>query len=86
VRARHLAPLTLVLTLIAAPWTLVVYAAANLTASAQVACAQRSWLYLVQMPVAFASLHLPYGVGSLWGVARLAVEGLGKPGKGKKTR
>ena len=78
VRARHLAPLTLVLTLLAAPWTLAVYAAASLTASAQVAWAERSWRYLVQMPVAFASLHLPYGAGSLWGVVRLAVAGLGK--------
>jgi len=78
VRMRHLAPLTLVLTLLAVPWTLVVYAAANLTASAQVAWAERRWRYLVQMPVAFASLHLPYGAGSLWGVARLAAAGLGK--------
>ncbi len=78
VRMRHLAPLTLVLTLLAAPWTLLVYAAANLTASAQVAWAERSWRYMAQMPVAFASLHLPYGAGSLWGVARLAMAGLGK--------
>ena len=78
VRARHLAPLALVLTLLAAPWTLVVYAAANLTASAQVAWAERKWRYLVQMPVAFASLHLPYGVGSLWGVLRVAVSKLRK--------
>ena len=86
VRARHLAPLTLVLALLAAPWTLLVYAAANLTASVQVACAQGSWRYLAQMPVAFASLHLPYGAGSLWGVGRLAVAGLGKRGKGKSLR
>ena len=78
VRARHLAPLMLVLTLLAAPWTLLVYAAASLTASAQVAWAQRSWCYLAQMPVAFASLHLPYGAGSLWGVLRVAVSGLRK--------
>jgi GT2 family glycosyltransferase len=82
VRARHLAPLTLVLTLLVAPWTLVVYTAASLTASAQVAWAERRWRYLVQMPVAFASLHLPYGAGSLWGVVRLAVAGLAK-GKGR---
>jgi hypothetical protein len=78
VRARHLAPLTLVLTLLVAPWTFVVYAAANLMASAQVAWAKRSWRYLVQMPVVFASLHLPYGAGSLWGVVRVAVAGLRK--------
>ena len=78
VRARHLAPLTLVLTLLVAPWTLVVYAAASLTASAHVAWIERRWRYLAQMPVAFASLHLPYGVGSLWGVVRLALARAGK--------
>jgi glycosyltransferase involved in cell wall biosynthesis len=77
VKARHLAPLTLVLALLVAPWTVVIYAAASLMASAQVAWAQRSWRYLAQMPVVFASLHLPYGAGSLWGVVRLAVAGLG---------
>jgi len=78
VRARHLAPLALVLTLLVAPWAFVVYAAAILAASAQVAWAERRWRYLAQMPVAFASLHLPYGAGSLWGVVRVAVAGLGK--------
>ena len=86
VRARHLAPLTLVLTLLAAPWTLVIYAAASLTASAQVAWAKRRWRYLVQMPVAFATLHLPYGAGSLWGVVRVAAAGLGKQEKEKSIR
>ena len=78
VRARHLAPLALALMLVVAPWTFVVYVAANLTASTQVAWAKRSWRYLLQMPVVFASLHLPYGVGSLWGVVRVAVAGLRK--------
>ena len=78
VRARHLAPLTLVVTLLVAPWTLVIYAAASLTAAAQVAWTERRWRYLLQMPVAFASLHLPYGAGSLWGMARLAAAGLRK--------
>jgi len=81
VRARHLAPLTLVVTLLAAPWTLVVYAAASLMASAQVAWGERRWRYLLQMPVAFASLHLPYGAGSLWGVVRAAAAGLRKEKK-----
>jgi succinoglycan biosynthesis protein ExoA len=76
VRARHLVPLALVLTLLIAPWIFVVYAAASLVASAQVAWTERRWRYLVQMPVAFASLHLPYGAGSLWGVVRLATSGL----------
>jgi len=80
VRARHLAPLALVLglmvALLVAPWMAAVYVAANLAASAQVAWRERSWRYVAQMPVAFAGLHLPYGAGSLWGVARLAVLGM----------
>ena len=46
--------------------------AANLAASAAVALrAEEPWLALL-LPVTFASLHLPYGAGSLWGVLRLA--------------
>ncbi len=77
VRARHLAPLALVVAILITPWTAAVYVAVNLAASAQVAWAERSWRYLLQMPVAFASLHLPYGVGSLWGVLRVLATRLG---------
>ena len=72
VRARHLAPLGLVLAILAIPWMATIYVTANLAVSAQVAWRERSWRYLAQMPVAFASLHLPYGAGSLWGALRLA--------------
>jgi succinoglycan biosynthesis protein ExoA len=86
VRWRHLTPLVLVAALLTtlagaswgwAPGWLAVavagpYALANLAASAAVAVRRRSlWLALL-LPVAFASLHLPYGAGSLWGVLRLA--------------
>jgi succinoglycan biosynthesis protein ExoA len=77
VRARHLAPLALVVAILVTPWTAAVYVAANLAASAQVAWTERSWRYLLQMPVAFASLHLPYGAGSLWGVLRVLAMRLG---------
>jgi len=77
VRARHLAPLALVVAILIAPWTAAVYGAANLAASAQVAWTERSWRYLLQMPVAFASLHLPYGAGSLWGALRVLAMRLG---------
>jgi succinoglycan biosynthesis protein ExoA len=76
VRGRHLAPLALVLAMLAVPATALVYAAANVVASAQVAWSRRSWRYLAQMPVAFASLHLPYGAGSVWGLLRLGAIGL----------
>jgi succinoglycan biosynthesis protein ExoA len=83
VRARHLAPLALAFGILAAPmplklWMAAFYVAANLTASAQVAWTERNWRYLAQMPVAFASLHVPYGVGSLWGVVRLMAMVLGR--------
>jgi GT2 family glycosyltransferase len=84
VRARHLAPLALVLAMLVTPWAAAVYAAANLAASAQVAWSKRSWRYLVQMPVVFASLHLPYGAGSLWGLLGLGAIGLGRL-TGRKT-
>jgi succinoglycan biosynthesis protein ExoA len=60
------------------PWVAAVYVVANLAASAQVAWTERDWRYLVQMPVAFVSLHLPYGAGSLWGVLRLTAMVLGR--------
>ena len=77
-RARHLAPLALVVAILIMPWTAVVYGAANVAASVQVAWAERNWRYLLQMPVAFASLHLPYGAGSLWGVLRVLAMRLGR--------
>jgi len=78
VRVRHLAPLALVVAILITPWTAAVYGAANLAASAQVAWAERRWRYLLQMPVVFASLHLPYGAGSLWGVLRVLAMRLGR--------
>jgi len=86
VRCRHLAPLALVLgvavSTAAAAWTGIgwlagsvaaPYVAANLGASVQTAWKQRSIALGLRMPVVFASLHLAYGLGSLWGCARLAV-------------
>ena len=86
VRWRHLAPLafvgtTLILGAVALAqptmrWapalTAVPYLVVNLAASVQVAFRKRSWRYVALMPIAFATLHLAYGAGSLWGAARLA--------------
>jgi glycosyltransferase involved in cell wall biosynthesis len=85
IRWRHLAPLALVLglagSIAAALWTgigwlagsvAVFYMAANLAASLQAAWNERSIALAFQLPVVFASLHLAYGWGSLWGCARLA--------------
>ena len=72
VRWRHLAPLALVLALPCSAWVAAAYATANLAASVHVAWINRKPAYLALMPVAFASLHLAYGAGSVWGVLRLA--------------
>jgi len=85
VRWRHLAPLALVLGLAlsaaAAAWTGTgwlawsvagPYFVANLVASARAAWKERSSALVLRMPVVFASLHLAYGTGSLWGCVRLA--------------
>ena len=86
VRWRHVAPLTLVLGLglsaAAAAWTgsgwlawaaAGPYFAANLVASLRAAWKERSCMLVWRMPVVFASLHLAYGAGSLWGCVRMAV-------------
>jgi succinoglycan biosynthesis protein ExoA len=83
VRWRHLAPLALVLGLAAsaaaALWTgsgwlawavAGPYLAGNFAASVQAAWKERGVTLLFLMPVVFASLHLVYGAGSLWGCAR----------------
>ena len=81
VRWRHLAPMAFVsavlLSLATAPWApwfpaliLAPYLAANLAVSAAAAWRLRCASLLVLQPIAFLSLHLPYGAGSLWGALR----------------
>ncbi len=95
VRPRHLIPLALVTALFASlavpfPWSIGVvsfYAAANFAASVQQAAAARKARFLLSMPVAFASLHLAYGLGSLWGCIRccVAISRLGVPKHASRT-
>lgn len=86
VRWRHLAPLALVLGLASSAtaalwngigwlaWSIAAsYVGANVAASVQAAWKERSLALTFRLPVVFASLHLAYGLGSLWGCARLAV-------------
>ncbi|HTB15128.1 MAG TPA: glycosyltransferase family 2 protein [Bryobacteraceae bacterium] len=80
VRPRHLIPLAFVLSLAASaifpfPWSIAVlsaYAALNFAASIQAAIVHRRWSYIGLMPIAFANLHLAYGIGSAWGATQLA--------------
>lgn len=79
---RHLVPLVFVATLVGSAllalvspvgfWLLAgvagTYALANLGASLRAAIADGSVAFLFLGPVAFACLHLPYGLGSLWGL------------------
>ena len=86
VRWRHLAPLALVLGLASSAaaaastgigwlaWSVAApYVGANVAASAHAAWKERSPALAFRLPVVFASLHLAYGLGSLWGCVRLAV-------------
>lgn len=77
---RHLVPFLFVLSLTASaaaglllPRFLVLalailatYLAAAFTASFEIAWRERDLRYLLLMPVAFACIHIPYGLGSLW--------------------
>jgi len=85
VRWRHLAPLALLLglagSIAAALWTgnawlawsvALPYLTANIAASVQAAWKERSLTLAFRLPVVFASLHLAYGLGSVWGFVRLA--------------
>jgi succinoglycan biosynthesis protein ExoA len=85
VRWRHLVPLAFMGSLIATAlatllrpklvWlpALVIgpYLAANLAVSLATSWKQRRPSLALLLPIAYASLHLPYGVGSLWGTLRL---------------
>ncbi len=82
---RHLVPLVFVLGLFSSAalalawpfglWTLVgivgVYVVANLGASSQIAVREQDARYFLIMPVVFTSLHLGYGLGSLWGLIKV---------------
>ena len=87
VRWRHLVPLAFVLGLLgsvvvatvhpAGLWVLGgiagTYAIGNVAASVQVTLREKDVRYLVAMPVVFASLHVAYGLGSLWGLVKVFV-------------
>lgn len=84
---RHLAPLALVsalaVGLVGAPFSslaawglgalLTLYAVVALISAAQVSRAERDLRMLVAMPAMFAARHFTFGVGSLVGVARIAI-------------
>jgi glycosyltransferase involved in cell wall biosynthesis len=90
VTARHLVPLAFVSSLIlclALSWweparacgaaALAAYALAAGAAAAQVAWRERDPRLLPLVAACFAGLHIGYGLGSLWGAARLAGERIG---------
>lgn len=82
---RHLVPLGFVLSVMVTAWaglTLPVflwgtvaiaglYVLMNLAASLQVAWRERSLALGALLPLVFFTLHVGYGIGSLWGVVRL---------------
>jgi glycosyltransferase involved in cell wall biosynthesis len=78
VRWRHLVPLAFVTALIGSAFMrglsffAVPYLLLNLAASLHAAYKEHKVGLALLLPAAFASLHLAYGAGSLWGVFRLA--------------
>jgi hypothetical protein len=71
VRWRHLVPLAFVVGLAVSPRLAgIPYLCVNLGVSLHQASKQRSPRLAALLPVAFASLHLAYGAGSLWGAVR----------------
>lgn len=87
VSLRHLIPLAFVmgllgsfaLSLVWTPglWLLAAiggaYAIAALAASAKLAFREKDLRYFLLMPFTFASLHICYGLGSLWGICKVLV-------------
>jgi glycosyltransferase involved in cell wall biosynthesis len=74
VRWRHLVPLAFVISLAVSPKLVgIAYLCASLVVSIHTAWKQRSLRLALLLPAAFASLHLAYGAGSLWGLGRAIV-------------
>lgn len=48
------------------------YILASLAASLSIAFKEKNLAYLFLMPLAFAARHFAYGIGSLWGIVKLA--------------
>jgi succinoglycan biosynthesis protein ExoA len=85
VSVRHLIPLLFVSSMALpaavslfwspAVWAMVMvvaaYGVANIVASSQVASSAKRPVFLLVMPIIFATLHFAYGLGSLWGCCRL---------------
>lgn len=86
ISVRHLVPLGFVLSVIATAiagvalpaflWASAgivgLYGVVNVAASLQAAWRERSLPLALLLPLVFLTLHVGYGLGSLWGVARLA--------------
>ena len=78
---RHLVPLAFVLSLISFGllaffslkflWFLGLYLLINLYFSAKISFAKKDFRYLFLIPIAFAILHIGYGLGSVYGLLKL---------------
>ncbi len=87
---RHLVPLVFVMTLVTSAllgfmmppflWLFLIvitaYGIVSLTVSVKIAWDQRDIKYFFMMPVTFCMLHIGYGLGSFWGILKLAVNPL----------
>lgn len=69
-RLRHYLPLIFILLLPLSIWP---YILISLYFSAKIAFRERDVRYFFVMPVAFATRHFGYGIGSLWGLIKLLI-------------
>jgi len=69
-KLRHYIPLIFVLTL---PLSIWLYILVSLFFSAQIAFREKDIRYFFVMPVVFATRHIGYGLGSVWGLIKLII-------------
>ena len=69
-KLRHYIPLIFVLTL---PLSIWLYILVSLFFSAQIAFREKDIRYFFVMPAVFATRHIGYGLGSVWGLIKLII-------------
>lgn len=69
-KLRHYIPLIFVLSL---PLSIWLYVPISLCFSAKIAFREKNILYFFIMPIVFATRHIGYGLGSVWGLIKLII-------------
>ena len=69
-KLRHYIPLIFVITLPISIW---VYLPVAIFFSFQIARKKQAWRYFFALPIVFASRHIGYGIGSIWGLIKILI-------------